>query len=93
MKVNKVKIGQRVYCIVNRKIISGVVTAIKPNMGIFINTRDKIIYNRNVFFTRDRAENALNSRVLNEQRNKEWHLIKERKEQALIENLFYSYKN
>ena len=92
MKVNKIKIGQRVYCIVNRKIITGVVTAIKPNIGVYINTRDKIIYNRNVFFTRDRAENALNSRVLNEQHNKERHLIKECKEQALIESLFYSYK-
>lgn len=92
MKVNKVKIGQRVYCIINRKIISGVVTAIKPNIGVYIDTRDKIIYNRNLFFTRDRAENALNSRILNEQHNREQHLIKERKEQALIENLFYSYK-
>ena len=92
MKVIQVKIGQRVYCIVNRKIISGVVTEIKPNIGVYINTRDKIIYNRNLFITRDRAENALNSRVLNEQYNKERHLIKECKEQALIENLFYSYK-
>ena len=93
MKVNRVKIGQQVYCIVHRKIISGVVTAIKPNIGVYINTRDKIIYNRNLFLTRDKAENALNSRVLNEQRDKERHLNKERREQELIESLFYSYKN
>ena len=93
MKVNQVKIGQQVYCIVHRKIISGVVTSIKPNIGVYINTRGKIIYNRNLFLTRDKAENALNSRVLNEQRDKERRLNKERREQELIESLFYSYKN
>ena len=91
MSINKLKLGQRVYCIINGKIVTGNITKIMDK-GINIDSTYKYIKCKNVFKTKDKAQNELNSRAINRQKNYEKHIAKEHRQQQQLENLFYSYK-
>ena len=87
----KIKVGKKVYCIVNKQIISGNVIEVTER-GVRIDTTDKFIYSRNIFTTKEKAQTAINSRAINRQKNWEKHIAKEHRQQRELEGLFYSYK-
>ena len=60
--------------------------------GINIDSTYKYIKCKNVFKTKDKAQNELNSRAINRQKNWEKHIAKEHRQQQELEGLFYSYK-